>query len=80
MFTDIQQKLLNLNLNSFPLMAAASVALKKRCTSCPHRKSDLDKGFLKTAAIKYKYDSKFKTFLKEHFTLPVTIAGIVFEE
>ena len=80
MLTVTQQKLLNLNLSSFPLMAAASVALKKSCSTCPHKSKPDTRGILRTAAIRYQYDTKFKQFLKQHFSLPITIAGITFKD
>lgn len=81
MFTDTQKKLLDLNLNTFPLMAAASVAIKQSCSTCPSAsKTPKGRDFLKTAAMRYKYDKDFKDFLKAHFKLPIYIAGILFQE
>lgn len=61
-------------------MAAASVAMKKSCSTCPHKNKPDVRGILRTAVIRYQNDAKFKQFLKQHFTLPITIAGIIIKD
>jgi hypothetical protein len=50
MFTEDEQKLLKLNLTGFPLMAAASAAIKG-CSTCPHNRVD-KRTILRAAAIR----------------------------
>lgn len=78
MFTEDEQKLLKLNLTGFPLMAAASAAIRG-CSTCPHNKVD-KRTILRAAAIRLQYNKEFKQFLKKHFKLPVSIAGITFKD
>ena len=78
MLTPIQTKLLNLNLTQFPLMAAAAASIKD-CPVCPHKKAN-KKTILRAAALRMQNNAGFKSFLKEHFGLPVMIGGVLFKE
>ena len=78
MFTPVEIKLLNMNLSSFPLMAAASAAVKG-CPTCPHKKVN-KRAILRTAALRLQENKPFKQFLKERIGLPVMIGGVLFKE
>lgn len=78
MFTPIELKLLNMNLSSFPLMAAASATVKG-CPTCPHKNVN-KRAVLRTAALRLEQSVAFKEFLKKHFGLPVMIGGVLFKE
>lgn len=76
--TPDQQKLLNMDLKSFPLMAAASAAIKG-CPTCPHKQVNKHT-ILKAAALRLQYNKAFNAFLKQKFKLPITIGGVTFTE
>ena len=78
MFTPTENKLLNMNLREFPLMAAASAAIKG-CPTCPHKNVNR-RAMLKTAALRLQDNEKFKEFLKKNIGLPVMIGGVLFKE
>lgn len=76
MLTPIQQSLFNMDLRSFPIMAAA-IATIKGCPSCPHKRAD-KRTILRAAALRLEYNKAFKQFLSAKFKLPVTIGGVTF--
>lgn len=76
--TPDQQKLLNMDLKSFPLMAAASAAIKG-CPTCPHKQVNKHT-ILKAAALRLQYNKAFNAFLKQNFKLPITVGGVTFTE
>lgn len=78
MITPIETKLLNMNLSSFPVMAAASAAIKG-CPTCPHKKANKEM-ILHAAALRVQNNKDFKNFLKQNIGLPVMIGGVMFEE
>ena len=78
MITPVENKLLSMNLRSFPVMAAASAAIKQ-CPTCPHKKANKEM-VLHAAAMRMQNNKAFKDFLKQNIGLPVMIGGILFEE
>ena len=69
-------KLINLNLKDFPLMAAASAAIKG-CNKCPHRNINQHM-VLRSTILRLANNPKFKQFIRHNFKCPVTLGGNVF--
>lgn len=69
-------KLINLNLKDFPLMAAASAAIKG-CNRCPHKSINQHMTF-RAAVLRLANNQKFKQFIRQNFKCPVVLGGITF--
>lgn len=66
-------KLINLNLKDFPLMAAASAAIKG-CPRCPHKNVNQHM-VLRSAILRLANNQKFKQFIRQNFKCPVILGG-----
>lgn len=76
-FNPAEKALLNADLSAFPMIAAASAALK-RCGTCGHKAVNIY-AMLRTAVTKYRNDPKFRAFLAKITVLPAKIGGILVE-
>ena len=59
----------------YPLIAAASAAMKK-CGTCPNRHAKAHQ-LLRIAVVKYMNDPGFIAHCKSLFTLPTSICGVL---
>jgi hypothetical protein len=76
-FNPAEQYLLDAAPRQFPMIAAASAALK-RCGTCGHKNVNIH-AMLCTAATKYRNDPEFSDFIRKFSRLPVIIGGILVE-
>ncbi len=72
-----EQSLLNAAPREFPMIAAASAALK-RCGTCGHKNVNIN-AMLNTAVTKYMKDPGFRKYLLTFTKLPAIIGGILVE-
>lgn len=70
-----EQKLLESNANGFPMIQAASAALKN-CNKCGHGNVSIN-SLLRTAVTRYANDPAFIKYCKQLFALPCTLGGIL---
>lgn len=75
MLNDAETRLLNANLQGFPMITAASASLK-RCGKCGHGKVDV-RVMLRAAAAKYRNDPTFIAALRSITPLPCMIGGVL---
>ena len=61
--------------SGYPLIAAASAAMK-RCGTCAHRYQKIS-DMLRIAILKYMHDPGFIAYCKTLFPLPTSICGIL---
>ena len=79
MFSVYEQRLLASSCSDFPLLQAASAAVRRpRCPICRHGSVNAHT-MLRTAVNKYKNDKRFKAHCETLFKLPCTIAGVLIE-
>jgi len=72
-----EKALLDAAPRQFPMIAAASAALK-RCGTCGHKSVNI-RSILVTIATRYCHNDDFKAFLRTITKLPVVIGGILIE-
>jgi len=75
MLTNDAMKLLENPPAGYPLIAAASAAMK-RCGTCPNKNVKASQ-LLRIAVIKYMHDKGFIDYCKTLFPLPTAICGIL---
>ena len=75
MLTDDAMTLLNNPPAGYPLISAASAALK-RCGVCPNKQAKAHQ-LLKIAVVKYMNDHKFIEHCRWLFALPTAICGVL---
>lgn len=78
MLNAAEQKLLNSNLSKFPMIMAASAAIKQ-CHKCGHGKVNV-RALLHTAVAKYKSNPDFIKHCKTLFRLPCMVGGFIIQE
>lgn len=78
MLSESEYKILSGDLRQFPILAAASAAIK-RCGTCTHANASPNT-ILRAAVLRLQYKPEFIAYVKQTAGIPAIIGGVMFKE